>query len=89
MAYRVELSEGAVRELGKLDTAQSKRILKLLCERVAKSDNPRSVGKALQGSRLGEFWRARVGDFRLICLIEDDRLLILVLRVSHRREIYR
>jgi mRNA interferase RelE/StbE len=89
MAYRVELSEDAVRELGKLDTAQSKRILKLLYERVAKSDNPRSVGKALEGSRLGEFWRDRVADFHLICLIEDDRLLILVLRVGHRREIYR
>ncbi len=89
MAYRVELSEGAVRELGKLDAAQSKRILKFLHERVAKLDNPRSVGKALQGSRLGEFWRYRVGDYRLICRIEDERLLLLVLRVGHRREIYR
>ncbi len=89
MAYRVELSDGAVRELGKLDKSQSKRILKFLHERVAKLDDPRSIGKALQGSRLGEFWRYRVGDFRLICRIEDDRLLLLVLRVGHRREIYR
>jgi len=43
----------------------------------------------LQGSRLGEFWRYRVGTFRLICKIEDDRLLVLVLRVGDRKEIYR
>jgi len=63
--------------------------LKFLNERVAKLDNPRSVGQALRGSRLGEFWKYRVGDYRLICRIEDDRLLVLVLRLGHRREIYR
>jgi mRNA interferase RelE/StbE len=52
-------------------------------------DNPRSIGQALQGSKLGEFWKYRVGDYRLICKIEDNRLLILVLRVGHRREVYR
>jgi mRNA interferase RelE/StbE len=84
-------------QLGKLDPQQSKRILKFLHERVARLDNPRSIGQALQGSKLGEFWkyrgsrpcRDRVGGYRLICKIEDDRLLILVLRVGHRREIYR
>ncbi|MCK5880002.1 MAG: type II toxin-antitoxin system RelE/ParE family toxin [Holophagae bacterium] len=52
-------------------------------------ENPRASGDALKGSRLGEFWRYRVGDFRIICRIEDDRLVVLVLRVGHRREIYR
>jgi mRNA interferase RelE/StbE len=71
------------------DSLFSKRILKFLQERVARLDNPRSIGQALQGSKLGEFWKYRVGDYRLICKIEDNRLLILVLRVGHRREIYR
>jgi mRNA interferase RelE/StbE len=77
------------RELGKLDAQQAKRILKFLHQRVAKLDDPRSLGEALHGSRLGEFWKYRVGDYRLICKIEDDRLVVLVLRVGHRREIYR
>jgi len=89
MAYSVELSAEVARELGKLDRQQAKRILKFLQERVAKLDDPRSIGKALHGSRLGEFWKYRVGDYRFICKIEDDRLIVLVLRVGHRKEIYR
>ena len=89
MAYNVELSESAEREFGKLDAQQAKRILKFLHERVAKLDDPRSVGEALHGSQLGEFWKYRVGDYRLISKIEDDRLVVLVLRVGHRKEIYR
>ena len=89
MAWKVEFSVEADRELDKLDAQQTKRILKFLRERIAKLEDPRSLGKPLQGSRLGEFWRYRVGDYRLICKIEDDRLLVLVLRVAHRKEIYR
>ena len=89
MAYNVELSADVVRELGKLDARQAKRILKFLHQRVAKVDDPRSIGEALHGSRLGEFWKYRVGDYRLICKIEDNRLIVLVLRVGHRKEIYR
>jgi mRNA interferase RelE/StbE len=89
MAYSVELSAEVDRELGKLDKQQAKRILKFLHERVAKLDDPRSIGQALHGSRLGEFWKYRVGNYRLICKIEDDRLVVLILRVGHRKEIYR
>ena len=88
MAWRVELSATAARELAKLDPQMARRILKFLNERVAKLDDPRAIGKALTGPRLGEFRRYRVGDFRLICKIEDDRVLVLVLRGGHRREIY-
>ena len=88
MAYSVELSAEVDRELSKLDAQQAKRILKFLRQRVAKLDDPRSIGEALHGSRLGEFWKYRVGDYRLISKIEDDRLLVLVLRVGHRKEIY-
>jgi mRNA interferase RelE/StbE len=89
MAYSVELSAEVDRELSKLDRQQAKRILKFLHERVARLDDPRSIGDALHGSQLGEFWKYRVGDYRLICKIEDERLLVLVLRVGHRKEIYR
>ena len=89
MAYSVELAESADRQLAKLDRQHAKRILKFLRERVAKLDDPRSLGEALHGSRLGEFWKFRVGDCRLICKIEDDRLVVLVIRVGHRKEIYR
>jgi mRNA interferase RelE/StbE len=60
-----------------------------LKERVAKLENPRSIGKALQGSSFGELWRYRVGDFRIICKIEDNRLVVLIIRIGHRKEIYR
>jgi mRNA interferase RelE/StbE len=89
MAWKVELSAEADRQLSKLDAPQAKRILKFLYERVARLDDPRSVGQALHGSRLGEFWKYRVGDYRLICKLEDNRLVVLVLRLGHRREIYR
>jgi mRNA interferase RelE/StbE len=89
VAHNVELSESADRELGKLDVQQARRILKFLHQRIARLDDPRSLGEALHGSRLGEFWKYRVGDYRLICKIEDDRLVVLVLRVGHRKEIYR
>ncbi|MGD0841123.1 MAG: type II toxin-antitoxin system RelE/ParE family toxin [Candidatus Acidiferrales bacterium] len=89
MAYDVEFSAAADRELAKLDAPQAKRILKFLHDRVAKLDDPRSIGEALRGSRFGELWKYRVGHYRLICKIEDDRLVVLILRVGHRREIYR
>jgi len=89
MAWKIELSATAARELDKLDAPQAKRILKFLKERLSPLENPRSIGQALRGSEFGEFWKYRVGDYRLICRIEGDRLLILVLRVGHRREVYR
>ena len=89
MAHNVELSESADRELGKVDVQQAKRILKFLHQRIAKLDDSRSLGDALHGSRLGEFWKYRVGDYRLIWKIDDDRVVVLVLRLGHRKEIYR
>ena len=89
MAWTVEVSESALRELDKLDPQHARRILKFLDDRVAGSDDPRAVGQALQGAKLGEFWKYRVGDYRLICKIVDERLIVLVLRIGHRREIYR
>ena len=89
MAYQIELSTEVVRQLQSFDPQHTKRITKFLQDRVAKLDNPRSIGQALHGSRLGEFWKYRVGDYRLISKLEDDRLLVLVLQIGHRKEIYR
>lgn len=89
MAWKIEFSAGADRELSKLDGLVIKRILKFPQERVAKLDNPRSIGNALQGPRFGEFWKYRVGDYRLICKIEDARVVVLVLRIGHRSGVYR
>ena len=89
MAWTVEFSEDASRELDRLDPQHARRIVKFLNDRVERSADPRALGQALQGERLGEFWRYRVGDYRLICKIVDQRLLVLVLRIGHRRDIYR
>ena len=88
MAWRIELARAAERELAKLDAPVTRRILKFLHERVAHLDNPRSIGEALRGKELGDFWKYRVGDYRIICSIEDEEVLVLVLRVGHRREVY-
>ena len=89
MAWRVEFLAQAARDVEKLDRQVARRISRFLFDRVANLENPRSVGEALRGSQLGEYWKYRVGDYRIICKIEDDRLLVLVVRIGHRREIYR
>ena len=89
MTWKVELLAQAERDLGKLDPENARRISRFLFERVARLDNPRSIGEALHGPRFGELWKYRVGDYRLICKIEDNRFLVLVVRIGHRREIYR
>lgn len=88
MAWKIEFSLEAARALDKLDPHITRRILKFLYQRVRKLDNPRSIGEALHGPKLGEFCKYRVGDYRLICTIEDKQLLILALRIGHRKEIY-
>ena len=78
MAWKVELSSQALKALGQLDGQVTRRILTFLHERVAPLDDPRSIGEALKGSRLGEFWKYRIGDYRVISSIEDGALRILV-----------
>ena len=89
MAWAIELSEPAKKQLVKLDKPVAKRITSFLRERVAVLDDPRSIGEALKGSELGEFWKYRVGDYRLICEIQDGALKILIVRIGNRREVYR
>ena len=88
MTWKIEIVPSAIKELDKLDQQVAKRILRFLHKRVASLKDPRSIGNALKGSRFGEYWRYRVGDYRIITKIEDNIMLILVLRVGHRNQIY-
>lgn len=89
MAWTLELDPAVQRELRKLDKQIANRILAFLHDRVAKLDDPRSLGEALKGSKLGAFWKYRVGDYRIIANIEDGAVRILVVRIGNRREVYR
>ena len=89
MAWRIELGRDAEKALDRLDRPVAQRILRFLYERVAPLEDPRSIGEALKGSQLGEFWKYRVGEYRIICNIDDGTVRILVVRIGHRREVYR
>jgi mRNA interferase RelE/StbE len=89
MAWKVELEPATERDLDRLDPQVTRRILEFLNKRVARLDNPRSIGSALQGAKFGELWKYRVGDWRIICKIEDERVTVLVLRIRHRSMAYR
>ena len=88
MAWKVEIARTAQRQIAKLDRTAQVSILKFLRERVAATDNPRQFGKPLRGEKRG-LWRYRVGDFRLICDIQDERITVLVLELGNRKDIYR
>lgn len=88
MAWRIDLSETATKQLSKLDKVEAKRITTFLRRRLAALDNPRSIGKALTGP-LGDLWRYRVGDHRIICEIQDSVLCVLVVKIGNRRDVYR
>lgn len=89
MAWRVELGEGAKKDLAKLDKSVAKRLTGFIRGRLMRLADPRSIGEALKGPELGDFWKYRVGDFRVIAAIEDAKLLILVVRIGNRREVYK
>jgi mRNA interferase RelE/StbE len=89
LVWAIEFDEAAKKELAKLDRQVARRLLDFLTQRVISLKDPRSVGQALKGSKLGEFWKYRVGDFRIIANIQDQKMIILVLRVGSRRDIYR
>ena len=89
MAWTISFEEQAAKELVKLDPQVARRILLFLSTRIAPLDDPRVLGDPLKGSELGEFWRYRVGDCRIICDIQDRVLRILVVQVSNRLEVCR
>jgi mRNA interferase RelE/StbE len=86
--WRVEFDRAAARELRKLGAEAERRVLAYLRTRIAGSGDPRRLGQPLTGDRQG-FWRYRVGEHRIVAAIEDDRLVVLLVTVGHRRKVYR
>ena len=89
MAWLIKIEDGARKDIAKLDRPVAKRVISFLRERLEKLDDPRSIGEALKGKKFGEFWKYRAGDIRIIARIEDKELIILVVRVGHRKSIYK
>uniref|UniRef100_UPI0035670BAF type II toxin-antitoxin system RelE family toxin n=1 Tax=Allofournierella massiliensis TaxID=1650663 RepID=UPI0035670BAF len=87
MHYQVVYSERALKELKKMDRYTRQLIFSWISKNLDGCENPRSHGKALAANRSGQ-WRYRIGDYRLICQIQDQELIILALSVGHRREVY-
>ena len=86
--WRIEITRTAEKQITKLDRAVQDFIIAFLRDRLRSAPDPRLWGKALQGDKRG-LWRYRVGDYRLICHIQDERITILVLELGHRKDIYR
>ncbi len=89
MAWIIKYTESSSKQLKKLDKQTALRVLDYMDERVAVSDDPRSLGKNLKGPKIGEYWRYRAGDIRVNCNIVDDQMMVLVIEVGNRREVYR
>ncbi|MDD2735975.1 MAG: type II toxin-antitoxin system RelE/ParE family toxin [Desulfuromonadaceae bacterium] len=88
MVWNIEIKPAADKALDKLDIQVARRILKFLHTRIALLENPRSIGEALSGP-LGDYWKYRVGDYRVICDIQDNTITILVLAIGDRKQVYR
>lgn len=85
MSYTIRFTPKAAKQVRKLDSATAKRIRDFLEQKLSQLDNPRQLGKKLVDE---EFWRYRVGDYRILTNIDDDQILILIVEVAHRREVY-
>ena len=84
--WKIEFTPPATKLFSKLDIDTQTRIARFLKKRVEPAEDPRALGKPLKGS---DFLRYRVGDYRIICSIEDDKIKVLVLNIGHRRDVYR
>lgn len=89
MAWQIEFDPDALKELKRLDRPVQIRLVAFLRDRLAPLDDPRSLGEALSGARLGSYWKYCVGDWRIVCDIQDQRVVVRVLRLGNRREVYR
>lgn len=88
MKYKVEYLPAAVKALKKLDKYTKRIIIEWIEKNLVDCENPRLHGKALIADRIGQ-WRYRIGDYRIIAKIEDDKLIILIIAIGHRKEIYK
>lgn len=89
MVWTIKYTESSLRQLKRLDKPVAQRVLDYMDERIAVLADPRAAGKNLVGPRMGSYWRYRVGDVRVICDVQDEVLVILVVELGHRREVYR
>ncbi len=85
--WTIEWERKALKDAKKLDKSARQRIVNYLEERILVDQNPYQFGKPLKGNKLG-LWRYRVGDYRILCQIEENRLVVLVVAVGHRKDIY-
>ncbi|MFY9559157.1 MAG: type II toxin-antitoxin system RelE/ParE family toxin [Terriglobales bacterium] len=86
--WRIEITRTAEKQIQKLNRAAQESIIQFPRERIQAAENPRQWGKPLHGDK-GGLWRYRVGDYRLICDIQEERITVLVVRVGHRKDVYR
>jgi len=89
MNWTVQLEPKAQRDVERLDRTVKQRIFRFLFERLSALEDPRSIGEALRGAEWCEFWKYRVGDYRIIARIEDRQVQILVVRIGNRPGVYR
>ena len=89
MVWIIRYTESSSKQLKKLDQQTALRVINYMDDRVAVLADPRSLGKNLKGPKMGEYWRYRVGDIRVICNIVDGQLTVLVIEIGNRREVYR
>ena len=87
--WELIIDPDAAEDLRKLDSSVRKRIKKFLDDRLSTLENPRSIGEALKGTRLGDLWKYRVRDYRIFARIDDHSVTVVVVKVGHRRDIYR
>jgi mRNA interferase RelE/StbE len=88
LVWTIKILDSAKQELKKLDKPVQKRVASFLLDRLARFDDPKQLGKALQGQYAG-YWRYRVGDYRLICHLKNEELTIIVIEIGHRKDVYR
>ena len=89
MVWTIKYTESSSKQLKKLDKQTALRVLDCMDERVAVLADPRSLGKNLKGPKMGEYWRYRVGDIRVVCNILDGQMTVLVIEIGNRREVDR
>lgn len=89
MAWNIEISSKALSQLDALDPQIAKRLLKFLFSRLLPLNNPRAIGESLKGERLGDYWKYRVGDYRIVASINDKVSILTVVHIGNRRDVYR
>ena len=88
MIWQIKFDPRAIKELKKIDKVAQKRIFNYLRKKIAIEENPRIFGKSLKGDKKG-LWRYRVGNYRIICELQDKNMIVLVIKVGHRKSIYK